>query len=122
MVVDAFVEHWNQLKAERGVSVTYKRDGEADEVMTLVPAQTQDQVLEESGYQPSSTEFDLIACVSEFKINDVKTKPQQYDRVEFTVNGEAVFGRVNPTFDNREWRYMDQTRVLMRIHLDEVDS
>ena len=107
-------------KATDGVSVTYTR-GTTSAVLTAIPGATVYSSIADGGARVEIGQRDYLIAVADLVLGGVVTAPAIGDRIQETVNGQAlVFECQTPDNGEPAFRYGSQWRGWYRLHTKRV--
>lgn len=112
----AVLASYKGLQAVHGVNVTISRGASSTAISKAVPGRSQHDVTSNGQIVEQVKSRDYLIPVSDYKFGGVVTLPQRGDRI--TEDGKIYAVLAMGT--EAQWRYTDQTQLILRIHTKEM--
>lgn len=110
------MQRWaDRLIANAGVTVTYHR-GEASLVLKAIPGSTSFDAASSDGFWSTAHEDDFIVRSADLVIGGAVIRPAAGDWAERVYASQKVTYLVRPLEDDRCYRELPPSAVLLRIH------
>ena len=106
-----------QLKASAAVTVTYS-DGVNSVEISATPGNTPYDVMDRNGVLTQKEARDFIVTAADLVLNSQTVLPQSGHTITETVGSATHTYVVLRIPGANEYRYVDQTRQLLRIHTE----
>lgn len=103
-------------QAVHGVDVTISRGASSTAISKAVPGRSQHDVTSNGQVVEQVQSRDYLIPVSAYQFGGVATLPQRGDRI---TEGSKVYA-VLAMGSEAQWRYTDQTQLILRIHTKEM--
>lgn len=110
----AALASYKGLQAVHNVDVTISRGAASTAVSKAVPGRSQHDVTSNGQLVEQVQSRDFLILASDYKFNDVVSLPQRGDRITEDESGKVY--AVLAMGSEAQWRYMDQTRLVLRVH------
>lgn len=112
----AVLAAYKGLQAVYGVDVTISRGANSTAITKAVPGRSQHDVTSNGQVVEQVQSRDYLIPVSAYQFGGVVSLPQRGDRI---TEGSRVYA-VLAMGSEAQWRYTDQTQLILRIHTKEM--
>jgi hypothetical protein len=109
------------LKSVGGVGVTYRRGNDSIDSLIAVPVRVRHDELPIEPANITAREQDFIVAADDLTIGGAHILPKRGDSMDWVDSrGVKRTFRVVPRLGDREYRFSDQTRLMIRVYTTEV--
>lgn len=111
----------SQLKQHASRTVTYVRGNDSVPVQAT-PAKTEFEQADTHGFKIDSEIRDFLIAAADLVLNGVVVLPERGDLIQDTDSTTVHVFEVVPIGNEPPYRYSDPYRLMLRIHVREIDT